>query len=172
MKVILYIASTINGMAAQSDGNSDWVSAEDTASFNSKCREIGCVIMGRHTFDIFNDLPTNDWPNAGGVHIILTSKPHLPSSHPSILLSSSPRAALDRAESIGKTSVVVSGGSQTFGSFMKENLVDEIFLDMEPLAFGEGMPLFAAGPFEHRLELLSTKLLSPHTLHLHYQVKK
>src|SRR3989344_85012 len=172
MKVILYIASTINGLAAKSDGNSDWVSPEDTASFNTKCREVGCVVMGRHTFDIFNAMLIDEWPNAGGLHIVLTSASRLASKHPSVVLAKSTRDALSQAEAKGRSTVVVPGGSQTFGSFMQENLVDEIFMDIEPLAFGGGMPLFNAGDFERELELLETKKLSPHTLQLHYVVRK
>lgn len=61
---------------------------------------------------------------------------------------------------------------QTFGIFMQENLVDKIFMDIEPLAFGQGMPLFNAGEFEKQLKLIETKLLSPQTIQLHYQVIK
>jgi dihydrofolate reductase len=71
MKVILYIASTLNGLAAKSDGDSDWVSAENTTDFNSFCRQIGCVIMGRHTFDIFNEMEFKDWPAATGLHMLM-----------------------------------------------------------------------------------------------------
>ena len=159
-------------MAAKSDGNSDWVSPEDTSSFNAKCREAGCAIMGRHTFEVFNAMPIEEWPNAGGLHIVLTSKDHIPTKHPSVVFAKSSREALIQAESSGKDTVIVVGGSQTFGSFMQENLVDEIILDIEPLAFGEGMPLFNAGEFEKHFELLETKHLSPQTLQLHYKVVK
>jgi len=172
MKVILYIASTINGMAAKIDGNSDWVSPEDSASFNATCQKAGCAIMGRHTFEIYNPLPFTEWPNINNLHIVLTSHQSLDTKHPKLLIAKDPKQAIEIAEKQGLNQIVVIGGSQTFGSFMKENLVDELFLDIEPLAFGEGMPLFNAGDFETRLDLLETKPLSPQTIQLHYRVKK
>jgi dihydrofolate reductase len=172
MKVILYVASTINGMAAKKDGNSDWVSPEDTASFNTTCQKAGCAIMGRHTFEIYNQLPVAEWPNTHNLHIVLTSRPSLDTQHPKLVIAKNPRQALDLAAKRGINQVVVMGGCRTFGSFMQENLVDEVYLDVEPLAFGEGMPLFIAGDFETKLDLLETKPLSPQTIQLHYQVKK
>jgi dihydrofolate reductase len=172
MKVIQYIASTVNGMAAKKDGNSDWVSQEDTANFNQTCQNAGCAIMGRNTFEIFNQMPAKEWPNCGNLHIVLTSRQSLDTNHPKLLIANNPKQALLVAEKQGLTQVVVIGGSRTFGSFMKENLVDEIFMDIEPLAFGEGMPLFMAGDFETKLELIDTKPLSLQTIQLHYRVKK
>ena len=172
MKVILYVASTMNGMAAKKDGNSDWVSPEDTASFNATCQKSGCAIMGRHTFDIFNKMPIEEWPNKSNLHIVLTSKLSLDTKHPKVEIAHSPDAAMQIAQKQGFKEVVIIGGSHTFGSFMKKNLVDEIFMDIEPLAFGEGMPLFAAGDFESQLEFVKSKSLSPQTIQLHYKVVK
>jgi len=172
MKVILYIATTINGMIAKKDGNSDFVSSEDEASFNKICRNTGCVIMGRNTLEYFKSLPIESWPNTDGIHIALTSSKSLSVSHPQIYFTDSPQSALKLAEQKNKSGIVVIGGSKTWGSFMKENLVDEIYLDIEPLAFGEGMPMFIGGDFEIKLELIESKPLSPQTIQLHYRVKK
>lgn len=172
MKVILYCASTVNGMCAKVDGDSDWVSSEDTTSFNAIVRATGCAIMGRKSFDIFNTMPVSDWPNADGPHIVLTHNATLSTTHPSVYFVSSPQAALAKAQDLNLLGVVVVGGGQTFGSFMQEKLVDELFIDIEPLAIGRGIPLFNAGEFESKLELLATKSLSPQTIQLHYKVIK
>ncbi len=172
MKVILYMAITANGMIAKKDGNSDWPSSEDFASFNNICRKTGVVIMGRNTFDKFNEIDIPEWPNADDFHIVLTHQSHLDTKHPNIKLAKSPKEALETASHGGKDGVVVCGGSQTFGIFMKENLVDEIYLDIEPLLFGEGMLMFAVGEFETSLEFIESKMLSPQTIQLHYKVKQ
>jgi dihydrofolate reductase len=172
MKVILYAAITVNGMIAKKDGNSNWPSPEDFASFNAICRQSGCPIMGRRTFDIFNTLPFTEWPNTDGLHIVVTSSDSLSTSHPNIRLVKSPKQAIVLAQKLHKDLVVVTGGGQTFGSFLKENLIDEIFIDIEPLAFGEGIPFLSAGDFETKFDLIETKLLSSQTIQLHYCIKK
>ncbi|MDP1743380.1 MAG: dihydrofolate reductase family protein [Candidatus Amesbacteria bacterium] len=172
MKVILYAALTANGMVAKIDGNSDWPSPEDFDCFNTTCRKAGGVIMGRHTFDNFNGGNMTDWPNADGLHIVLTHQNYLETKHPNIKLAKSPLEAIQIAKQAGLKEIVVCGGSQTFGIFMKEKLVDEIYMDIEPLLFGEGMPFFNAGDFEQKLRLLETKNLSSQTIQLHYEVVK
>ena len=172
MKVILYAALTANGMVAKIDGNSDWPSPEDLESFTKISKESGCVIMGRKTFDNFNSGNMTDWPNADGLHIVLTHQNHLETKHPNIKLVKSPKEAIKSAEQAGLEEVVVCGGSQTFGIFMKEKLVDEMYLDIEPLVFGEGMSFFNAGVFESNLEFISSQMLSLQTIQLHYKVIK
>lgn len=172
MKVILYAALTANAMVAKSDGNSDWPSVEDLESFNNICRKSGGVIMGRKTFDIFDRGSIKDWPNGDGLHIVLTQQNGLKTQHPKIKFVKSPQEAIEIAQEEGLKEVVVCGGSQTFGIFMKEKLVDEICLDIEPLLFGRGMPFFDVGDFEVNLELLDTKMLNKNTIQLHYKCIK
>mgnify|MGYP001576165187 CR=1 FL=1 len=172
MKTILYAALTANAMVAKSDGNSDWPSSEDLESFTKISKESGCVIMGRNTFDIFNKGLVKDWPNSEGIHIVLTSKESLGTNHPNIKLAKNPQEAIDIAEKLGIKQIVVCGGSKTFGAFMQDKLVNEVYLDIEPLMFGRGMQFFDAGDFEVYLELLDTKMLNKNTIQLHYKVIK
>lgn len=55
---------------------------------------------------------------------------------------------------------------------MKEDLIDEIYLDVEPLVFGKGIPIFREADFEYELELMEIKKLNKNTIQLHYRVKK
>ena len=50
--------------------------------------------------------------------------------------------------------VVVAGGGALNASFVEENLVDEIYLDIEPIILGKGITLFRDKDFERKLKLL------------------
>ena len=78
------------------------------------------------------------------------------------------RIAPERADSL----LPAFGGHTTWSSFAKEGLVDEIYLDIEPYLFGQGMPLFLPADFEYHLKLIETKNLNSQTLQLHYRVEK
>ena len=54
---------------------------------------------------------------------------------------------------------------------MRERLINEIYLDVEPLIFGEGIQVIAPSEFEYELELLEVKNLNKNTIQLHYIVK-
>ena len=64
------------------------------------------------------------------------------------------------------------GGGTLNTSFMAENLIDEIYLDVEPIVFGKGIRLFKENDFEAKLKLLEIKKLSNDEIQLHYQVLK
>lgn len=72
----------------------------------------------------------------------------------------------------GVSEACLIGGQQTISQFIQKGLVDEIYLDVEPLIFGQGIPLFSPADFELKLELLEVKNLSAQTVQLHYKVKK
>lgn len=55
---------------------------------------------------------------------------------------------------------------------MKEGLVDEIYLDIEPIVLGKGIQLFEDADFESKLELLETRKFSNNEIQLHYKVLK
>jgi dihydrofolate reductase len=171
MKTIFYIASSVNGCIADKDGNTNW-SAEDNASFNSMCEKIGAVVMGRNTFNEYLTLSDDDWPNKSGQTVILTLQKTLPNSKFEVYPATSPSQAINIFEKLKKSELLVIGGNETWTSFMKAGLVDEIFLDIEPVAMGNGKALFQGANFETKLKLVETRQLGPQTIQLHYQVIK
>jgi len=80
------------------------------------------------------------------------------------------KAALDILKDADE--VVVAGGGKLNASFLKEGLVDEIYLDVEPIAFGKGIKLFDDEDFEVNLELIEVNKISQNEIQLHYKVKK
>lgn len=172
MKVILYAAISINGMIANKVRTWDWLSPEDQKSFFGLCHQSGGVIMGRKSIELFKDDGLDNWPNGDGLHIILTRNKNFEIHHPNIKLASSPQDAIKIASESGLNQVVVGGGAEVYTIFMKENLVDEIFLDVEPFAFADGLSFFKQNIFETNLKFISSKMLSPQTIQLHYKVLK
>ena len=89
-----------------------------------------------------------------------------------VITNKSPKEIIRMLEQKGFAVVFLAGGGQLNTSFIKENIIDEIYLDVEPLIFGKGMGVFAKGDFEVELELLETKRLNSNTVQLHYRVSK
>jgi|SRR3989344_4565195 len=173
MKIIFYIASTINGCIAAADGSTPW-SEEETQSFLAKCREVRAVIMGRKTHDEYQLLGLEEWPLTAGPLVVLSSQSGLVSRYPETTFTKEgPAGTVRFLGSKGFNEAVVVGGNQTWTSFAKEGLVDEIFLDIEPLAFGDGKFLFSGGGvFDLKLKLLEHRPLGSQTIQLHYLVQK
>mgnify|MGYP001567556414 CR=1 FL=1 len=113
----------------------------------------------------------------GQLRIILTKDPkrYKKEEVPGRLeFRSIPPAMLAREmEKEGYENMILLGGSTLNTSFFKENLVDELYLTIEPRIFGEGRQLINEGKFESILQLQSVKKLNKQgTLLLHYLVER
>ena len=89
-----------------------------------------------------------------------------------LITDKSPKEIIKMLKQKGFTTAFLAGGGQLNTSFVKEKLIDYIYLDVEPLVFGKGIKLFAEGDFEFDLELLEAKKLNQNTIQLHYRVLK
>ena len=168
MKVILYMAMTVNGLIAKSDDNTSWISKEEWDSYSHAVRTAGNLIVGRRTYHILTKQP--EFAEFKDIKLIAVSHGDFETASPNHRVAHSPAEALKMFE--GQTEVIVAGGGLLNASFLAENLVDEIYLDIEPIIFGEGIPLFHSVPFDTNLKFLDSKQISENEIQLHYQVLK
>ena len=168
MKVILYMAITPNGMVAKSDDDTSWVSNTEWNSYSETVRTARNMVVGHRTYDIITKQP--EFLEFENVNVIIVSKEPFQTLSPNHTVVGSPQEALERLKDF--ENVIVAGGGKLNGSFITEGLVDEIFLDVEPSLFGNGIKLFGDADFEVKLKLLGTRQLSPNEVQLHYKVVK
>lgn len=168
-KVILVAALSLDGRIAQRPDQSPlgWVSAEDRAWFREISQKVGVLVMGRKTFE------TIGRPLTGRRLIVFTTRPqdYLQKS----LLEGveftklSPEKLLKKLTREDVKEVLLAGGSELYSQFLKKGLVDELWLTLEPLIFGRGIPFVDLKMPMIRLELLGMKDLNPETILLRYR---
>ncbi len=168
MNVVLYMAMSVNGMIATTDGESDFLSEEETAEFIAKIRSAGCIVVGSTTYQILTELP--EFQELKDVKLVVVSAKGVQISDPAHQIAHSPKEALEMLSSFSE--VVIAGGGALNASFLADNLVDELYLDVEPIVLGEGIPLFRGQDFERKLLFLGQKMFSENEIQLHYQVIK
>lgn len=172
MKTILYMAMTVNGKIAGIDNDTSWTSKEDWEGFLGMCKKVGNAIIGRRTYEMVRKEGTQ---LSDILTVVLTHDPALLSkkSPHTIFTDKHPRDVLALLEEKGFKEALVAGGGILNSAFLKEGLIDELYIDIEPLILGRGIPLFADGDFESRLKLLGVITLSNNqTIQLHYKVIK
>ena len=81
----------------------------------------------------------------------------------------SPREALERAKTLGFNHVLLSGGGILNSVFLKENLIDEIILNIDPYILGKGINIFQEDNFEKNLKLVSVKKLKKDIVQVKYK---
>ncbi|MBS3145095.1 dihydrofolate reductase [Candidatus Woesearchaeota archaeon] len=168
MKVILYMTITINGYIAKENDDAPW-SDELWVSYYNIAKKFKAVVLGRRTFEMMKEV--NEFEKIGNPFIVVLTKKKQQNTN-NIFFVKSPTEALELLDKKGFKEVLIGGGGKLNASFMKENLVDEMLIDIEPLIFGKGIKLFAEGDFEKKLELLETKRISNNLVHLHYKFIK
>lgn len=160
------MAISANGFIATEDHNTPW-SNEEWEAFQSMVKKTGNMIIGRKTYELMKE---DGFEMFNNPKIVVIS--HQTIDDQGVVSAGSTQEALTALEEAGFSEALVAGGGQINSLFMEEGLIDEVYLDVEPMLFGKGVPLFNGGAeFESRLEFLDQRMLNAHTIQLHYRVK-
>jgi dihydrofolate reductase len=167
MRVLILAAITVDGRIARGDSEfTGWSSRADKRHFARISREAGVVVMGRRTFET---LPA---PLPGRLNVVLThERPAMPPDGVEYT-AEPPEQVIASLAQRGYDSVVIGGGASVYRVFLAAKLVDELWLTVEPLAFGAGISLLGDAPLELRLSLLSVERLGAQSVHLRYRVER
>ena len=166
MKVILYMAMSLNGMIAKSDDDTSWISKEEWDGYSLAVRTAGNLIVGHRTYNILTKQP--EFSEFKDVKLVVVAQEDFQTLAENHLVAHSPKEALRLLSNFEQ--VVVAGGGALNASFLEENLVDEIFIDIEPIILGQGIPLFRDKGFERNLKLVGQKKISDNEIQLHYEI--
>lgn len=168
MIVTLIAAISADGKIAQEAGQSslDWTSKEDTQFFVSKTKEIGTVVMGKTTWLTFGRALK------GRRLIVLCRDPEAQAPVEGVeFVKEGAEELVARLASEGVSGLALCGGATVYSQFLQAELVDELYLTVEPALFGEGIPLFTGGD-RINMRFVDSMLLGDASVLLHYQILK
>ncbi|QCS53284.1 dihydrofolate reductase family protein [Priestia flexa] len=158
-KVILYIATTIDGFIARENGKIDWLVENETNEdygYNEFDESIDTVFMGRHTYE--QVLTFGEFPYKGKEVFVVTTKKGGKSEDVTFI---SPTEVHDKVTELkkleGKNIFLVGGGSLN-ALFLNENLIDEYWIFQKPILLGSGIPLFQGNVADTPLSLIDSKI--------------
>ncbi len=168
-KYIALAAITLDGkIARNSRGGSDWTSPEDKVFMRHMLDHSDAIIVGHTTYKIAAK------PLAKRNCIVLTR--HVvgfEQKSPRLAFCNPAKTNLKKiiAEQ-GYRRIAVLGGSQIYSYCLDSGMLDELFLTVEPVAFGKGIGLFSELKIKKtpRFKLVSSKKLNQGAILLHYKV--
>lgn len=166
MRVFIIAALTADGFIGRDSGHTaDWTGKEDKKVFTRLTKEAGTIVMGSRTFaTIGRALPERR-------NIVYTSHPEHITADGVETTGEPAKDLLARLEKEGVQTVAICGGATIYDLFMRENLVDELYLTYIPILFGQGVGLFS-GDLNSQLSLNKITELSDGCVLAHYIVKK
>ena len=167
MKTTLFLSVSIDGLIADKEGMplfpdgawEDWCSLVNDADN---------VIAGRSSYE---QLKNDDMASVlHPAHKIVLSSRDIDLGDSSWQHARSPSKALEMLNNEGIQEAIIGGGRAVAHSFMREHLVDYIVIDLQPVAFGVGTPVFGDAIDIPRLKLVNSRHLNDDALRLRYQV--
>ena len=167
MKTTLFLSVSIDGLIANKDGiplfpDGAW---EDWCSFVNNADN---VVAGRNSYEQLKD---DDMASAlRPTHKVVLSSRDIELGDSTWQQAKSPAEALQILEKVGVDEAIIGGGRAVAHAFMREQLVDNIIIDLQPVAFGSGTPVFGDVLEMAQLKLIESHPLNEDAIRLRYQV--
>ena len=139
MKTILIFVSTLDGKITKwgEPHVGAWSSHQDQDYYKNVLKESRLIVMGSNTFDA-----EPFQPSANHQFVIMTRHRHrykdLEIPGRLEFTDESPLALTTRFRNKGHQQMLVIGGPHVATSFLNEQLIDELWLTLEPKIFGTG----------------------------------
>ena len=173
MKTILIFVSTLDGKVTKWGEShvKSWSSQQDQDYYKKTLTDSRLIVMGSNTFNF------GSFPSLNHQLIVMTGRPdkykNLRPPRQVEFTSESPAKLTDRFKSKGYEQMLVVGGPHVATSFLKEQLIDELWLTLEPKIFGTGANFATDVKLDINLRLLHVEKVNEQgTLITKYAVLK
>lgn len=171
MNVFLIAAISIDGFISPEalTNSAKWTSDGDKKFFGERTKQAKVMVMGSTTFG------TIGRPLPGRRTVVMSSKPKPPEysqfdDSQVMFTTKSPADIVEQLAAEGYDELAVCGGSNVYTQFMKARLIQTVYLTVEPIMFGSGVPLFNDSLGGQKLSLIEQKKIDTNTLLLTYSV--
>lgn len=175
-KIILYIATSLDGFIAKKDGSIDFLdpankSGEDFGNerkddygYNEFYSSIGTIVMGHTTFKQVGDTKEFEEYYKDKPVFVFSRKPKTQMKNVTFVHED----IKDFVKKLESDTWLV-GGASLLNEFLKNGLVDKFIITIFPVLLGEGIPLFKGDSNEENLILVDVKSYDSGVVQLSYQ---
>jgi dihydrofolate reductase len=169
-KIVLYIATSIDGRIADANGGVEFLdgfgSATEDYGYTQFIKTIGTVVMGSATYEKL--LGFSYWYE-GMDHVVFSSRElHVPEGRSIRQLSGDPRELAAELRNRDKDSWLV-GGAALLSSFLEHKLIDTMIITVVPRYLGSGIGLWQDGnPGQSKWKLTDCKKWDDGVIQLQY----
>ncbi len=160
----VYIATSLDGFIATSNGGLDWLMEipnpeKNDYGFADFINGIDALVMGRNTFE--KVLTFGEWSYNKPVFVLSNSLTDIPEKlkGKAEIVKGEPKAIITQLKTRGYDNLYIDGG-KVIQSFLKEDLIDEIIITRVPILLGEGIPLFGDIDQSLKFKHIKTEVLN------------
>ena len=159
MKASVFIATSLDGYIARTDGALDWLPADggEPHGYIEFMATVDALVIGRKTFETV--LTFGDWPYGTKPVIVLSSNPDslvAPAGAVCTMMSGTPHEVVARLAARGMSHLYIDGGL-TIQRFLEAGLIQRVIITRVPVLLGSGIPLFGPVSRDIRLDHVATR---------------
>ncbi len=159
MRISVFMATTLDGFIARSDGSLDWLEHEaggEDYGYANFFQSVDLLVLGRKTFETV--LGFGSWPYEEKETLVLSRTLRKKDLPPWVrdrvsIAAGTPAELAGEWRRQGRKRIYLDGGS-TIRDFLRESLVTDLTLTRIPVLIGEGIPLFGSLPGDIRWKLV------------------
>ena len=161
-KVSLFIAMSLDGYIADSEGGVSWLTgqgddSENIDSYSEFVKDIDTILMGRNTYhQLVTELSPDVWVYDDFITYVITHEEDV-SSEKIIFANENPGDLIKKLKKQHGKGIWVCGGADIVQQLVNENLIDIYYITVIPTILGSGIRLFENGKNEIKLKLLHTQ---------------
>lgn len=162
MKIVLIVAQSLDGFITRHDEpGAGWTSPADKQWFRACLRQFDAQVMARKTYDTVRDEID---PRSGNApfRIVMTRDPvkyaETQLEGKLEFSAAGPAGIIARLQAAGCRACTLLGGATVHDAFLDANLVDELWVTVEPRLFGCGTPVVGQSR-DQQLQLIAVERL-------------
>ena len=167
-KIVLGLGISLDGYIARPDGSVDFLFMPKDYSMAPFFKTIDVAILGRKTYDVGVRMSGGKF-DGQGLNCYVFSRSQPAGEHGGANFVNEPLAKF--VQSLRKRpgkNIWLMGGGELAREFLKDDLVDELYLGIVPVLIGEGIPLFPSRFPQREFSLLENKTYSRGLIALKY----
>jgi len=151
-KIILYIASSLDGFIARKNGSVEWLDKYNNTGndygYNKFLESVDTIIVGNNTQQQFPQ-------KYNGKPCLVFSRSIQGKDDNLTYVSGNIIEVLEKYKPLGKIWLV--GGANLLGQFIQNNLIDEFIITVIPELLEDGIPLFSDSDYLKKQKLTFSK---------------
>ena len=168
-KIIYGVGISLDGYIARLDGSLDFLHLRPSNySMGPFFKTIDVGLMGRKTYEAGVRMGGGKFQSHGLRCFIFSRSLPEGEREGAIFVHQGPKRVVEKLRKKKGKDIWLIGGGEMTREFLKEDLVDELYLGIVPVLIGEGIPVFAAGFPQREFELTESKAYSGGLVALKY----
>ena len=160
--VVLFIAMSLDGYIAASDGGVDWLvgqspESDEPGSYPAFIAWVSDIVMGYTTYHQLDTvLCPGDWPYPEQTTYVLSHRAD-EGKQGVVFTGEAPEALIARLKQTEGGEIWICGGASVANQFIRRGLIDRYHISVIPTIRGGGIRLFEAFDEPIPLKLISTE---------------